>query len=178
MERNNCNDAYQVCARHRLISSIFMAIASFNYVVYYFFPLPVANELLQKHFAWPYWVSVAIALTIGIPCAVLMYRGIVDAGEETMTPKKEHQLYGGIYDSVRHPQAIGEMPLWWTFAFLLNSPFLVAFSCLYIPVWIIFCRMEEMDLTIRYGSSYEEYRKRVGFLFPKRTTAVLTSKSA
>jgi protein-S-isoprenylcysteine O-methyltransferase Ste14 len=35
-------------------------------------------------------------------------------------------------------------------------------------VWLYFCWAEEQDLIIHYGASYEEYRKRVGFWFPKK----------
>ena len=43
-------------------------------------------------------------------------------------------------------------------AFLLHSPFLVLFSAIWIPVFVLMCRAEERDLLIRYGSAYEEYR--------------------
>ena len=84
-----------------------------------------------------------------------------------MRPKREHEMYGGIYERIRHPQAVGEFPLWWVIAFLVHSPFLVLFSFLYIPVWYYLRVAEERDLLIRYGTAYEEYRQRVGFRFPK-----------
>ena len=46
-----------------------------------------------------------------------------------MTPKREHTMYEGIYTRIRHPQAVGEFPLWWVLAFLAHSPFLVLFTC-------------------------------------------------
>ena len=85
-----------------------------------------------------------------------------------MVPKKDHILYGGIYEKIRHPQAVGEMPLWWVLSFLLNSPFLVLFSFVYISIWVLMCLAEEKDLIIRYGADYEEYKKRTGFIFPKK----------
>ncbi len=96
-----------------------------------------------------------------------MLRGARDAGEETMKPKPEHQMYSGIYETIRHPQALGEFPLWWVIAFLLNSPFLVLFSFVYVPIWYFFCIAEEKDLLIRYGAPYKEYCQRVGFWIPK-----------
>ena len=82
-------------------------------------------------------------------------------------PKKDHELYsGGIYDHMRHPQAVGEFPLWFTFALLGHSPFLTFFSFLYLPVWYYFSIEEEKDLVLRYGKPYEAYRRRVGW-FPK-----------
>jgi protein-S-isoprenylcysteine O-methyltransferase Ste14 len=156
--------AYQKCTTYRKIASFFMFVVTANYFVYRFYPLPVP---VPDSFPWSWWISGLIALVIAIPSGYLMWRGMKDAGEETMTPKKEHTLYKGIYEKIRHPQAIGEMPLWWVIAFLLHSPFLVLFSFLYVPVWIIMCLAEEKDLTIRYGVSYEEYRRSTGFLIPR-----------
>lgn len=97
-----------------------------------------------------------------------MYRGVEDAGEETMRPKREHTLYGGIYTRIRHPQAVGELPLWWALAFPVNSPFLVLFSFCYVPVWYYFCVVEERDLLIRYGAAYDNYRATTGFWLPRK----------
>ena len=123
--------AYQKCARYRLISSIFMFIYFANYVIYIFYPLSVR---LPRTFPWSYWVSFLIAVLIAIPGGYLMYRGVKDAGKETLVPKKEHVLYKGIYQKIRHPQAVGEMPFAWVFSFILNSPFLVLFSFILIPM--------------------------------------------
>ena len=84
-----------------------------------------------------------------------------------MFVKKEHELYGGIYKKMRHPQAVGELPYWWVFAFALHSPFLVLYSLVWIPLFIIMSWAEERDLVIRYGEAYEEYRRRVGWFGPK-----------
>jgi len=158
------DSAYRKCAAYRIVASIFMTIAMVNYILYYWFPLPLSLPLALP---WPWLVSVIIAALIGVPCMYLMLRGAKDAGEETMRPKPEHEMYGGIYEKIRHPQAVGELPLWWMIAFLLNSPFLVLFSFVYIPVWYYFCVAEEKDLLIRYGTAYEKYRKKVGFWIPK-----------
>ena len=34
-----------------------------------------------------------------------------DAGSESLHPSKETVMYGGIYNYIRHPQALGEFPL-------------------------------------------------------------------
>ena len=156
--------AYHRCATYRMISSVFMFIAVANYILYYWFPLPLP---LSRTFPWSWWISAVIAVLIGVPSLYLMFRGIKDAGEETMRPKQEHTLYGGIYTRIRHPQALGEFPTWWMMAFLVHSPFLVLFSFVYIPVWYYFCVAEERDLVIRYGTAYEEYRAKTGFWLPK-----------
>ena len=159
--------AYQKCANYRMVASIFMMVMAVNYVLYHWYPLPLP---LPDNFPWPYWVSAVIAAAIAIPSLYLMFRGVKDAGEETMRPKREHEMYGGIYERIRHPQAVAEFPLWWVIAFLVHSPFLMLFSFLYIPVWYYLCVAEERDLLIRYGTAYEEYCQRVGFWLPKRHT--------
>jgi len=157
--------AYVLCSRYRLLAGIFMGVATVNYVLYFFFPLPLS---LPRTFAWPWWVSAAIALAIAIPSGILWVRGMADAGEETMVTKKEHTMYGGIYEKMRHPQAAGEAPIWFVVAFLLHSPFLVLYSLVWIPIFVIMCLAEERDLVVRYGAEYETYRERTGFLLPKR----------
>lgn len=158
--------AYKKCTRYRLIAALFMTIASVNYVIYFFYPLPVP---LPRTFPWPWWVSALMAIAIVLPSGYLLWRGMRDAGEETMWVKKEHTLYRGIYEKIRHPQAAGELPFWWVLAFLLHSPFLALFSFLWVPIFALMCLAEERDLLIRYGATYAEYRERTGFLLPRRS---------
>jgi protein-S-isoprenylcysteine O-methyltransferase Ste14 len=158
--------AYKRCATYRLVASILMFVTATNYILSRWFVLPLP---LPRALPWPWWVSAVIAALIAVPSAYLMRRGAKDAGEETMRPKREHTLYGGIYTKIRHPQALGELPLWWVLAFLMHSPFLVLLSFAYIPVWYYFCVAEERDLVIRYGAPYEHYRRKTGFWLPKTT---------
>jgi protein-S-isoprenylcysteine O-methyltransferase Ste14 len=69
---------------------------------------------------------------------------------------------------MRHPQAVGEVFLWWVMAFLANSPFLVIFSFVYIPIFVMMCWAEEQDLLLRYGEEYAAYCRRTGAFWPKR----------
>jgi protein-S-isoprenylcysteine O-methyltransferase Ste14 len=163
-ERTLGEAAYAKCATDRIVASVFMFVAAACYVLYYWFPLPLP---LPRTFPWPWWVSAVLAVLIGVPSGYLMLRGVRDAGEETMRPRSEHTLYGGIYTRIRHPQALGELPLWWVMALLVHSPFLVLFSFLYVPVWYYWCVLEERDLVLRYGEAYEEYRRTTGFWLPR-----------
>jgi protein-S-isoprenylcysteine O-methyltransferase Ste14 len=166
LERRIGERAYRRCARYRRISSLPMGIASVNYVLYHWYPLPI--DPLPARFPWPYWVSVGVAAVIGIPAMILFAQGMRDAGEETLTPDKSHKLYGGIYQKIRHPQALGEAPIWIVMALLINSPFLIAFSLLYLGVWYWWCIEEERDLLLRYGQSYADYRESTGMFLPRR----------
>lgn len=157
--------AYKHCTVYRFIAGGLMGVTMLNYILYMYYPLPIP---IPDSFPWPYWVSVLISVLIAIPAAYLMMRGIRDAGQETMMPKKVHTLYGGIYDKIRHPQAVGEMPLYWVFAFLCHSPFLVIYSFIWIPVFYWVSVAEERDLVLRYGQPYIEYQQRTGMFLPKR----------
>jgi protein-S-isoprenylcysteine O-methyltransferase Ste14 len=157
-------EAYARCARDRKIAMVLMFVLSANYVLYYFYPLPVP---LPRTFPWPWWVSAVIAALIAAPSGVIVILGTRAAGEESLTPKKEHTLYGGIYEKIRHPQAY-EVFFWWVIAFLLHSPFLALFSFVWLPVWYAMVMVEERDLILRYGQTYEDYRARTGAFLPRR----------
>ena len=163
LEKKVGKKAYTVCTRYRVISSVFMGIAFINYIGYYFYPLP-----LPVAFPWSHWVSVLIAVVIAVLGGYIWFRGMKDAGEETMLVRKEHTLYKGIYRKMRHPQATGEVTYWWVIAFLLHSPFLAVFSFIWIPIFYVMCLAEEKDLALRYGELYLEYKRNTGFIIPKR----------
>jgi protein-S-isoprenylcysteine O-methyltransferase Ste14 len=166
LEQKIGESAYPKCKTYRLIAGTFETITVINYIIYFFYPLPVGLPLI---FPWDWWISIPVGFFIIIPSLCLMLVGMKDAGEETLAPKKEHQLYTGIYEKIRHPQAIGECVLWFPIALWLNSPFLVLYSFVWIPIFYIMCVAEERDLILRYGQPYLEYRERVGFLIPKRS---------
>lgn len=156
--------AYKRCGRYRIVASVFEMVVVANYIIYSYYPLPIS---LPRNFPWNYWISILLAVTIAIPSGYIMIRGVLDAGEEAMLPKKKHRLYGGIYKKIRHPQAMGELPLWWAIAFFLNSPFLALYSLIWIPIFVIMVLEEEKDLLIRYGDEYAKYKERTGFIIPK-----------
>lgn len=157
--------AYALCSRYRIVAGIFETITVINYGIYFFFPL---DTPLPTRFPWGWWFSAVLAAAIGIPALALMIIGIRDAGEETMRPKKEHTLYGGIYSKIRHPQAVGEVFTWFVIALLLHSPFLVIFSFVYFPIFLVMCFAEEQDLLWRFGDDYALYLKRTGAFRPVR----------
>ena len=165
LEKAIGESAYSKCKQYRIIASAFEVVAIMNYLIYYFYPLSID---FPRFLPWEYWVSVVAGFVILTPSLTLMFKGLRVAGKESLEPKKEHTLYGGIYETLRHPQAIGEAFIWLAISFFLNSPFLILYSFLWFPIFYVFCLAEERDLVIRYGQPYLEYRNRVGFLIPKR----------
>jgi protein-S-isoprenylcysteine O-methyltransferase Ste14 len=166
LEQKIGQEAYRRCGQYRLLSSILMTLAMANFVLYRWYPLPI--DPLPARFGWPYGVNVLVVVLTGVPAMWIFIRGMHDAGRETMVPDKSHTMYGGIYDKIRHPQALGEAPMWLAVALLLNLPLMAVFSLLYLGVWYWWCVEEEKDLLLRYGEPYADYRARTGMFFPRR----------
>ena len=157
--------AYARSAYYRITASAFELIVIVNYILYFFLPLPIS---FPQFFMWDYWISLVISIIILIPSLYIMLIGLKDAGREALYPDKEHTLYEGIYNKIRHPQALGEAFIWWSVSLVLNSPFLFLYSIVWFPLFYWLCKAEEKDLIIRYGEPYNNYRQQTGMFIPKR----------
>ncbi len=152
------------CKRFRFVSGLLMGVMVMNLILWLWFPI---DEL-----AWPVHPNPFVGIIIGITLALIFtpiwVKGILDAGMETMEPTKSTKMYGGIYNYIRHPQALGEMPWWIIIPLFLNSLVLVFWSTLMIivisPIIIYF---EEKDLVKRFGQEYIAYQQRTGAIIPK-----------
>jgi protein-S-isoprenylcysteine O-methyltransferase Ste14 len=158
------DSAWKTAKRDRIIASIFMGAIVVNLILWFWFPIPT--------WAWPVSVNWLISILIGVILACIftpiMIKGVLDAGSETLEPSQTTEMYGGIYNYIRHPQAVGEMPWFVIIAFFLNSLFLVLWSIIMILIVTpIVMYYEEKDLIERFGDDYREYQKRTGAVFPK-----------
>lgn len=158
--------AYAQCGRFRAAAIGFEMITVANYILFSFYPV---QSPLPRHFPWPWWLSVVIGLAVGLPATWLMLIGMKDAGPEAVAPKKEHGMYGGIYRTIRHPQAVGEVFLFPVMAMLVHSPFLLLFSLIYFPIYLLICWAEDQDLILRFGEPFIKYARSVPAFFPKRS---------
>jgi len=156
--------AWKECEDFRKIASIFEFVSVTNAILWLWFPIPEMSWKISPN----YWIGISIALIITIPCLLIEIKGIMDAGSETMKPSPKTKLFGGIYKYIRHPQSLGEFPLYVAISFALNSWFLVIITLIYILIYLpIMVHFEEQDLIKRFGDAYREYQKRTGALFPK-----------
>ncbi|MEJ2248169.1 MAG: isoprenylcysteine carboxylmethyltransferase family protein [Candidatus Lokiarchaeota archaeon] len=149
----------------RSIGGIFELVSVINIILWIWFPLPfVFTWIVSPNI----WIGIIISICLFIPCGILVGLGVKSAGPETLTPSKETEMYGGIYKYIRHPQSLGEFPMFIALGFLVNSWFLVIFSGLFIVIYIpIMIHYEEKDLIRRFGDKYIEYQQKTGALFPK-----------
>lgn len=157
--------AWVDCKRFRSIGGLAEFISIGTLILWIWFPLPVVNDWIISS---NIWIGIIIGLCILILGTYLMIRGIKDAGSETLSPSKETKMYGGIYNYIRHPQTLGEFPMFPAFGFIFNSWFLVIISSIFIIIYTpIMIYYEEKDLEMRFGEKYREYKRRTGVLFPK-----------
>ncbi len=157
--------AWSDCKKFRSIGGLFELIAVINLIIWIWFPLPLVGKWIISP---NIWVGIIIAICIIIPCCTILYLGVKAAGSETLSPSKDTEMYGGIYRYIRHPQSLGEFPLFVALSFAINSWFFVIISLLFIIIYIpIMIHYEEKDLIKRFGDKYREYQKNTGALFPK-----------
>jgi len=148
----------------RILASIFEIIIVITQILWIWFPLPLINWKVNLNYVF----GLIIGILISIPCLAILLKGVRDAGSETLQPSKDTEIYGGIYNYIRHPQSLGEFPLFIAIAFMVNSWFLVHLMAIYIIVYVpIMIYYEEQDLIRKYGEKYQEYQKRTGAFFPK-----------
>jgi protein-S-isoprenylcysteine O-methyltransferase Ste14 len=162
-EEQRGEKAWEECARLRSISFVFAGIMILNTILWIWLPVPgIAwvinpNPLLGR----------LIGIVIGVPCFIILMIAMRDAGKEMHAPQKGIQLHGGIYKKIRHPGAVGEMPLYVVIALFVNSLFLTIWMTVFILVFTpIHIYYEEKDLLKRFGDTYDEYRRMTPAVFP------------
>jgi protein-S-isoprenylcysteine O-methyltransferase Ste14 len=155
--------AWEDCARIRYISFVFAAIMWTNTLLWIWLPVPELSWTISPNHS----AGIILGIVISIPCLVILAVALRDAGEEMHAPKRDTKLHGGIYRVIRHPGALGEMPLYVVLALFTNSLFLtlwmLGFVLVFTPIHIHF---EEKDLEKRFGSEYLEYKRRTPALIP------------
>jgi len=157
--------AWDLCRRYRKLVFIPMTTYLISYGLFIAFPPDVG---LPRWFPWPWWVSLGVAVVLGVPFGILFGKAARAAGGESLRPDKDNPMYGGIYERIRHPQATGEHGLWVLMGLASHSPFLALFSLVWIPAAWIMSRAEERDLVIRFGRPYRDYMERTGMFLPRR----------
>lgn len=157
--------AWSDCKKFRSIGGFLELVSVVNLFLWIWFPLPLVDTWIISP---NIWVGIIISICIAIPCTTILLLGVKAAGTETLSPSKDTEMYGGVYKYIRHPQSLGEFPLFPALCFAFNSWFLVLISSVFIIIYIpIMIHFEEKDLVKRFGEKYREYKTKTGALFPK-----------
>lgn len=123
-------------------------------------------------FKYSIFLNQYVSNYIRIPTAiiVLVISGLLArAGLNTVFGKTREEpqvITAGVFSIVRHPIYFGSILLYLGFILFSLSLLSVLVWILIIVFYYIISRYEEKLLTQRFGSSYEEYKKKVPMLFP------------
>ena len=110
------------------------------------------------------YIRVPIALIVLIISGLLAWAGLKAVFGET---REEPQVITtGVFSIVRHPIYLGSILLYLGFILLSLSLLSVLVWILIIVFYYMISRYEEKLLIQRFGSAYEEYKKKVPMLFP------------
>jgi protein-S-isoprenylcysteine O-methyltransferase Ste14 len=156
--------AWKECKWLRILAGFFESVTTADMILWIWFPVP--------NLAWSFHpdplVGRIVAFAIAVPSSAILMKGIKDAGQETMRPSKSTKMFGGIYQQIRHPQTLGEMPLFIAIALFINSLFLTVWATLFVSLGTpILIHYEEKDLLRRFGDAYLEYRRRTRGVIPR-----------
>mmetsp|Transcript_9128 Transcript_9128/g.8210 ORF Transcript_9128/g.8210 Transcript_9128/m.8210 type:complete len:227 (-) Transcript_9128:199-879(-) len=112
-----------------------------------------------------------IASLIAIPAIIIELFGWKEAKWTPLNPakfEKEKELFGGIYNYIRHPIYLCEFSWFYTLSLLLNNPSLLILSGVIMqPACYALCKADEMDAINHFGDRYKKYCDKTGFWFPK-----------
>ena len=162
-EEQRGEKAWEECAKLRSISFLFAGIMVLNTILWIWFPVLELTWVLSPD---PLF-GIILGVIIAVPCLAILRVAMRDAGKEMHAPQKGIQLHGGIYRKIRHPGAVGEMPLYVVVALFVNSIFLTFWMTIYILIFTpIHIYYEEKDLLKRFGDVYTEYRRTTPAVFP------------
>ena len=148
----------------RTIGTTFMVLALLLMFLWIWFPIPELIWLIHPN---P-WVGIILAIIVFFAPSPIWIKGMRDSGTECRTPSPDTQMFGGIYNHIRHPQTFGEISWFIAVPLFINSLFhlilITLFLLIYIPTMLY---VEERDLIRRFGDAYRDYQKRTGALIPK-----------
>ena len=121
----------------------------------------------------PLWLRIAaggVLLVAGVAVMQLSISRLGHAGRGAPALKLTSAVVeSGLYAVVRNPMALGFYVGLLGGAVLSGSTYVLLYTCLsVIPVHLLNLRFfEELELTLRYGESYERYRGSTPFLIPR-----------
>jgi protein-S-isoprenylcysteine O-methyltransferase Ste14 len=129
----------------------------------------IADSFVFKYFTFltqyiSNYIRVPIALIVLVISGLLAWAGLKIVFGET---REEPQVITtGVFSIVHHPIYFGSILLYLGFILLSLSLLSVLIWFIIIVFYYMISRHEEKLLTQRFGSAYEEYKKKVPMLFP------------
>jgi protein-S-isoprenylcysteine O-methyltransferase Ste14 len=126
--------------------------------------------------ARPPWIAIAAGFALIAVEGYLFARVEHELGSRRLVGHAEltgtgEMFSGGLYSRVRHPRYVGMFSAVLGAALLAGTPLLWIVLILWWPFALLVIRLEEIELSVRFGPAYEAYRQRVPAFLPFRLRA-------
>jgi protein-S-isoprenylcysteine O-methyltransferase Ste14 len=158
----------------RILHALFFAGLGAPFLISIFYPgLTHLDELvgLPPLPARPFFLIAGIALTIpGLYFLGISNRSLRALGSGANAFRLTKHIVGtDIYRYTRNPMSLGYYLFSLGVAFISGSTLLTLYVLLgLIPAHLLFLKyFEELELELRFGESYREYKQKIPFLIPK-----------
>jgi len=136
------------------------------------FSIPILRNLSVLVLVVNFSISlfhVIISASFLIPGAWLAIKGVRETTLKVAeTHRTEKIVTTGVYSIVRHPQYLGGLLAHVGISFLLSAWYSLLSTPLMVVLIYLISRKEEEELIKEFGKEYEDYKKKVPMLIPKR----------
>jgi protein-S-isoprenylcysteine O-methyltransferase Ste14 len=128
---------------------------------------------LSTHDSWalpvqPWTGVIAVVLTAVSLGARVWGTGIISAATMvSMTARSDRLVSHGIFGLVRNPLYLGDVLTFTSYALLLHPPLVPAFGIYHLVRVLRLIAYEEQFLSVRWGTAYAAYCRRVPRLIPR-----------
>lgn len=110
-----------------------------------------------------------VSLAFLIPGSWLAIKGVKEITLKVAeTHRTQKIVTGGIYSIVRHPQYLGGLLAHMGISFLLSAWYSLLSTPLMLVLIYLISKKEEEELIREFGREYEDYKKKVPMLIPKK----------
>jgi protein-S-isoprenylcysteine O-methyltransferase Ste14 len=99
-----------------------------------------------------------VSITFIVLALLLLGLSLKDSYPEFYSPQFEQRLFGGIYNRIRHPQALSVILIWFSISLLLNSVLLLIITVISSVILYFITHQEEKDLIARFKEDYIRYK--------------------
>lgn len=166
LEKKIGSKSYKICSILRKIAfaGLFLHIAA--EIMYFIKPIDIGlpKRIIPGVTGWVYSIIIGILITLWASWIIKL---VSKVATDSFTPDKNNQMFGGLYEKIRHPQAVADVAYFFGIAFLLNSLFLLIIAAIWILMNYLIVIAEESDLKIRFGQSYSDYMDRTNRFVPE-----------
>jgi protein-S-isoprenylcysteine O-methyltransferase Ste14 len=118
---------------------------------------------------WLRWIGVGLGVIV-VPAVHWVLAALGSNVSETVLTKERHELVSsaGPYQWIRHPLYTTGITLFLAIGFMAANWFVLGMALIaLVLIRTVVVPREERELVARFGSEYEDYKRRTGAMLPR-----------